>query len=169
VVVIKAIRIHETGGPEVMRLEEIEKPKPSACQVLIKVAAAGVNYADLMQRQGTYLTPTKLPMTLGLEVAATVEELGEGVTSLPVGTRVAALVEGGYAEYALAYPNMIIPIPETLDFVHAAALPLQGITAYRGPSAKAPAFQPGDEAPFLILHPGWPSSPAARSSSALCC
>ncbi len=128
---MKAIRIHETGGPEVLRLEEIKKPRPSAGQVLIKVAAAGVNYADIMQREGTYLTPTKLPTTLGLEVAGTVEELGEGVSWPPVGTRVAALVEGGYAEYVLAYPHLIIPIPETLDFVHAAAFPLQGVTAYQ--------------------------------------
>lgn len=128
---MKAIRIHETGGPDVLRLDEVEKPGPSAGQVLIKVATAGVNYADIMQREGTYLEPTKPPATLGLEVAGTVEELGEGVSWPPVGTRVAALVEGGYAEYVLADPHLIIPIPETLDFVHAAAFPLQGVTAYQ--------------------------------------
>lgn len=79
---MKAIRIHETGGPDALRLDEVEKPRPSAGQVLIKVAAAGVNYADIMQREGTYLEPTKPPATLGLEVAGTVEELGEGYPGL---------------------------------------------------------------------------------------
>ena len=73
---MKAIRIHETGDPEVMQLEEIETPAPKAGEVLIKVAAAGVNYADLAQRAGAYLTPTRTPMTPGLEIAGTVVALG---------------------------------------------------------------------------------------------
>ncbi len=128
---MKAIRIQETGGPEVMRLEDIEKPTPKAGEVLIKVAAAGINYADLAQRQGAYLTRTHTPMTIGLEVSGTVEELGPGVTSPQVGSRIVALVASGYAEYTTASTNTVIPIPDNLDFNSAAAFPLQGITAYQ--------------------------------------
>ncbi|WP_069803944.1 quinone oxidoreductase family protein [Thermogemmatispora onikobensis] len=128
---MKAIRIYETGGPEVLRLEEIETPQPRQGEVLIKVAAAGVNYADLAQRQGTYLTRTRTPTTLGVEVAGTVVALGEGVTAPSPGTRVAAFATGGYAEYATARAETVFPIPETLDFVRAAALPVQGVTAYQ--------------------------------------
>ena len=128
---MKAIRIHETGGPEVMHLEEVEQPTPQAGEVLIQVAAAGINYADLRQRQGTYLTPTHVPTTLGFEVAGTVVALGPGVTAPEVGTRVAAIANGGYAEYTTAATNAVLPIPPGLDFRHAAAFPVQGITAYQ--------------------------------------
>lgn len=128
---MKAIRIHELGGPEVMHLEEIAIPTPSAGEVLIKVAAVGVNYADLMQRQGAYLTPTRTPMTPGFEVAGTVEALGPGVTFPTPGTRVIAFANGGYAEYTTAGASMVIPIPDTLDFPHAAAFAVQGLTAYQ--------------------------------------
>jgi len=126
-----AIRIHETGGPEVMLLEEVETPVPGQGEVLIKVAAAGVNYADLAQRQGAYLTRTRTPMTPGFEVAGTIAALGPGVSAPAVGTRVIALVNGGYAEYAVASAFTIIPIPENLDFAHAAAFAVQGLTAYQ--------------------------------------
>ncbi|GAC1394565.1 MAG: NADPH:quinone oxidoreductase family protein [Ktedonobacteraceae bacterium] len=128
---MKAIRINKTGGPEVMCLEEIEKPTPKAGEVLIKIAAAGINYADLSQRQGMYLTRTHTPMTMGFEVAGTIEALGSGVTSPKVGSRVIALTGGGYAEYTTAPANTIIPIPENLSFESAAAFPVQGITAYQ--------------------------------------
>ena len=128
---MKAIRIHATGEPEVMQLEEIEIPVPKAGEVLIKVAAAGVNYADLAQRAGAYLTPTRTPTTPGMEIAGTVVALGEGVSSVAEGTRVAAFCQGGYAEYAISLARMAIPIPPALDFTHAAAFPLQGITAYQ--------------------------------------
>lgn len=128
---MKAIRINETGGPEVMQLEDIEQPTPKEGQVLVKIAAVGINFADLAQRQGTYLTRTPIPTTLGFEAAGTVESLGAGVTNPPVGTRVVAFVEGAYAEYALANANSVIPIPPELDFVQAAAFPVQGITAYQ--------------------------------------
>ena len=128
---MKAIRISETGGPEVMHLEEIEIPTPREGQALIKVAAAGINYADIAQRQGTYLTRTHLPITLGVEVAGTVAALGPGVSSPAEGTHVVTVATGGYAEYAIAQANTIIPIPPNLDFVHAAAFPVQGLTAYQ--------------------------------------
>ncbi len=128
---MKAIRINETGEPEVMRLEEIEKPTPKNGEVLIKIAAAGINYADLMQRQGTYLTRTHTPMTMGFEIAGTVEALGPDVTFPKVGSRIVALTAGGYAEYTTAPANTVIPIPENLNFESAAAFPVQGITAYQ--------------------------------------
>ncbi|MDQ2902225.1 MAG: NADPH:quinone oxidoreductase family protein [Chloroflexota bacterium] len=128
---MKAIRIHETGGPEVMRLEEIETPQPQEGEVLIKIAAAGINYADLAQRQGAYLTRTHTPMTLGFEFAGTVAGHGPGVSSPAVGTRVVAFGAGGYGEYGTARADTVIPIPPELDFVHAAAFPVQGITAFQ--------------------------------------
>ena len=128
---MKAIRINETGGPEVMHVEEIETPRPREGEVLVKVAAAGINFADLAQRQGAYLTRTRTPTTLGFEFAGTVEALGSGVTSPAVGTRVVAFGDGGYAEYAIASATSAIPIPPDLDFTHAAAVPVQGITAYQ--------------------------------------
>jgi NADPH:quinone reductase len=128
---MKAIRIHETGGPEVMRLEEIETPTPKEGEVLVKVAAAGINYADLAQRAGTYLTRTRTPMTPGFEVAGTIAAPGPGVNSPAEGTSVIAFCEGGYAEYTIAQANTVIPIPPGIDFAHAAALLVQGITAYQ--------------------------------------
>ncbi len=128
---MKAIRINQIGGTEVMQLEELEQPSPKEGEVLIKIAAAGVNYADIMQREGTYLTRTKPPLTLGAEVAGTIAALGPGVSSPAVGTRVVAFVGGGYAEYATANASIVIPIPDSLDFKHAAAFPLQGFTAYQ--------------------------------------
>jgi NADPH2:quinone reductase len=128
---MKAIRINETGGPEVMHVEEIEMPTPREGEVLVKVAAAGINFADLAQRQGAYLTRTRTPTTLGFEFAGTVEALGPGVSSPAVGTRVVAFGDGGYAEYAIAPITSVVPIPPNLDFVHAAAVPVQGITAYQ--------------------------------------
>lgn len=128
---MKAIRIQETGGPEVMRLEEIETPAPQKDEVLIRIAAAGINYADLAQRQGTYLTRTRTPTTLGFEVAGTVAGHGPNVSAPPLGTRVIALANGGYAEYSVAPASGVIPIPDTLDFTHAAAFMVQGLTAYQ--------------------------------------
>ena len=145
---MKAVRIHETGGPEVMHLEELETPMPKDGEILIKVAAAGINYADLAQRAGAYLTRTRTPMILGVEVAGTVAALGPGVNSPALGTRVVAACQGGYAEYAIAQANMVIPILPGIDFVHAAALPVQGITAYQLLRESA-RLQPGES---VLVH-----------------
>jgi len=145
---MKAIRINETGGPEVMHLEEIETPVPGEGEVLIKVAAVGVNYADLAQRQGAYLTRTRTPMTLGVEVAGTVAELGPGVRTPAEGSRVVAYVNGGYAEYAVAQATTVIPIPPNLDFIQAAAFPVQGLTAYQLLRESA-HIQPGES---VLVH-----------------
>jgi NADPH2:quinone reductase len=113
---MKAIRIERIGGPEVMQLQEIATPVPLEGEVLIQVAAAGVNYADLMQREDAYAVKTVLPTTLGGEIAGTIVALGPGVSHLSVGTRVTAMARGGYAEYAVAQSSAVIPIPERLDF-----------------------------------------------------
>ena len=128
---MKAIRIHETGGPEVMRLEEVETPRPAWGEALIKIAAAGVSYVDLAFRQGIYHPFTGLPITLGSEVAGTIAALGPGVTTPAVGTRVIALVHGGYAEYAVANITTLLPIPENLNFARAAAFLVNGTIAYQ--------------------------------------
>jgi putative PIG3 family NAD(P)H quinone oxidoreductase len=108
----------------VLTLAKSDIPKPTAHQVLIKVAAAGVNYPDIMQRKGLYPAPVSASPILGLEIAGTVVELGESVTHLTVGERVCALVTGGgYAQYCLASASLCLPIPQNVSFIEAAALP----------------------------------------------
>lgn len=127
---MKAIRIHEFGAAENLRLDETEKPTAGADEVLIKTAAAGINYADTMLRQNKYLFTPGLPFTLGFEVAGTIEAAGENVQNLTIGQRVLATVRGGgYAEYAVADWRTVVPIPDDLDFGEATALLVQGLTA----------------------------------------
>lgn len=127
---MKAIRVHELGGAEKLLLDEVEKPSPKTGEVLIKVAAAGINYADTMMRAGNYLTKPDLPLTLGYEAAGTIAELGENVTELKIGQRVLATTSsGGYAEFATAKANQAILIPDELGFSEATALLVQGLTA----------------------------------------
>jgi NADPH2:quinone reductase len=127
---MKAIRVHELGSAEKLTLDEIEKPQPKPDEVLVKVAAAGINYADTMMRAGNYMTRPELPFTLGYEAAGTIEETGENVTSFQIGQRVLATVlSGGYAEYATAKAHSVIPIPDELGFGEATALLVQGLTA----------------------------------------
>jgi NADPH2:quinone reductase len=127
---MKAIRIHEFGGTEKLTLDEIEKPQPKAGEVLIKVAAAGINYADTMMRSGNYLTRPELPFTLGFEAAGTIEEIGAEVSNVRVGQRVLTwLSGGGYAEFVTADAAIVIPIPDELGYGEATALLVQGLTA----------------------------------------
>lgn len=127
---MKAIRFHEFGSPEVLRVDEVEKPQPGAGEVLIRVAVAGVNYADTMLRAGTYFTRPPLPLTPGFEAAGVIEAIGEEVSGLQVGQRVTArLVGSGYAEYVLAKASQVFPVPEGLDFSKATAILVQGCTA----------------------------------------
>lgn len=129
---MKAVRMEEFGEPEVLRAVEVERPEPGEGQVLVEVRAAGINYADVMRRRNSYLEETPLPFVLGAEVAGTVAEVGGGESDgASVGDRVVALVRaGGYAEYAVAPAGALIPLPEGLGFDEAAAVPLQGLTAY---------------------------------------
>ena len=118
------IEIREPGGPDV--LVPAERPRPSAGpgEVLIKVAAAGVNRPDVMQRKGTYPPPKGASDIPGLEVAGTIEDMGPGVDGWRAGDRVCALVTGGgYAEYCVAPAPQCLPVPGGMDFTSAAAIP----------------------------------------------
>jgi NADPH2:quinone reductase len=127
---MRAIRIHEFGGVEQLRLEQVEQPQPKAGEILIKNAAAGVNYADIMLRSGTYLRDQQLPVIPGFEAAGIIEAVGMNVVGWHVGQRVLALVgEGGYAEYVVANVSQLLAIPDGLAFGNATALLVQGLTA----------------------------------------
>src|SRR5438270_5966580 len=119
-----AIEIRQPGGPEMLVPTERPRPVPGPGDVLIKVAAAGVNRPDVMQRQGKYPPPPGASDIPGLEIAGTVETVGEGVQAWGAGDRVCALVAGGgYAEYAAAPAPQCLPVPRRLDFTAAAAIP----------------------------------------------
>jgi NADPH2:quinone reductase len=124
----KAIRIHETGGPEVLVWEDVEVGDPGPGQVRIRQAAAGLNFIDVYHRTGLY--PQKLPFTPGVEGAGTVEALGEGVDALKPGDRVAyAGPVGGYSEMRLIDADRLVKLPDDISFEKAAAMMLQGMTA----------------------------------------
>lgn len=119
-----AIEITEPGGPEVLKPVTVATPGPGAEDVLIKVAAAGVNRPDVMQRKGMYPPPPGAPDTPGLEIAGEVVVAGAKAAGLGVGDRVCALVTGGgYAEYCVAPAALCLPWPDGMDAVQAAALP----------------------------------------------
>ncbi len=126
---MKAIRVHSTGGPQTLRLEEMPVPVPGTGQVLIRVEAAGVNFIDVYHRQGLY--PVPLPFTPGREAAGVVERIGEEVTTCRPGDRVASeSLVGGYAGYALAPADRVVPLPNGVTSRTAAATMLQGLTAH---------------------------------------
>lgn len=124
-----AIRIHETGGPDVMRWESVEVGDPGPGEVRLRHTAVGVNYIDTYHRSGLY--PVPLPAIVGVEGAGVVEALGEGVTGLSVGARVAygAAPIGGYSEARLIPADRLIALPEGVSDQTAAASFLQGMTA----------------------------------------
>ncbi len=126
---MKAIQIHETGGPEVLQLAELPIPQPGPGQVLIRVEAIGVNFVEIYFRKGTYKAAP--PFTPGSEAAGTVEELGPGVTGFAPGDAVASTsMLGSYAEYALAPAAQLVKIPDGVSLEQAAAVLLQGMTAH---------------------------------------
>jgi len=126
---MKAIQIHETGGPDVLKLADLPIPEPGPGQVLIRVEAIGVNFIEIYFRKGTY--KAALPLTPGSEAAGTVEELGPGVTGFAAGDAVASTaVLGSYAEYALVPAAQLVKVPHGLSMEHAAAAMLQGMTAH---------------------------------------
>ena len=128
---MKAVTIEEFGAPEVMKIADIDKPQPKPNEVLIQVAATSINRPDLVQRMGNYPAPPGDSEILGLEVAGIIAEIGSAVSSWKVGDRVMALVGGGgYAEYAVAYANHLMPIPDTMSFAEAACVNESYITAF---------------------------------------
>jgi NADPH2:quinone reductase len=140
---VKAIRVHEPGGPEALRLDDVPRPEPGAGQVLIAVEAAGVNYIDVYQRTGQY--KTALPFVPGQEAAGTVAALGAGVNGLRIGDRVACYHAGlgAYAEYAVAPADRVVRLPDGVSAAQGAALMLQGMTAHYLAGTTYP-LHPGD-------------------------
>lgn len=127
---MKAVLFHELGGPEVLKLEDVPKPQPKPGWVLIKVHAVGINFADTLFRQGQYLMKPNLPDIPGLEAAGVVEAVGEGVTHVKPGMRVATIGVKTYAEYSMASGAQVMPLPDHVSFEEGAAFPIQTLTAY---------------------------------------
>lgn len=126
---MKAVRIHQFGGPEVLQYEEVPTPIPGPGQVLVKLAAAGLNYSDVHQRTGHH--PNKLPYTMGREGSGIVAAVGPQVTSFKAGEPVAYTgIPGAYAEYALVPAERLVRMPPNLDVKVGAAAMVQGMTAH---------------------------------------
>ncbi|KPH80978.1 quinone oxidoreductase family protein [Bosea vaviloviae] len=132
---MRAIQLSRFGGPEVLEMVEIQPPTPGAGQILVRIHAAGVNFADTLMRQDRYAMTPPLPSIPGSEYSGTVEAVGPDVSGIVVGERVAAAAFaagahfGGYAEYAVIDANYAVPIPGELNFEEATALMVQGLTA----------------------------------------
>ncbi len=149
---MKAVIITQPGGPEVLKMTEQDQPYPDSGQVLIKVAAAGVNRPDVAQRKGNYPPPADAPQDIpGLEVAGTIVALGDGVTRWKAGDEVCALLAGGgYAEYCLAPQQQCLPKPDGLTFKEAASLPETFFTVWSNVFDRA-NLKPGES---LLVHGG---------------
>ena len=127
---MKAVVLEKIGGPEVLKIAEIPKPEVKPGMVLVKVRAAGINFADTLFRQGQYMMQPSFPDTPGLEAAGVIEAVGDGVTTLKPGQRVAGMGSKMYAEYALAPATQVVPIPDSMNFEEGAAFPIQVLTAW---------------------------------------
>ncbi len=126
---MKAVRVHQCGGPEVLTYEDMPVPEPKAGEARVKIEASGVNYIDIYQRCGLYPLPT--PFTPGTEGAGIVDAVEPGVTEVKKGDRVAyAMIPGSYAEYVVVPAARLVPVPPNIDTRSAAALMLQGMTAH---------------------------------------
>jgi NADPH:quinone reductase-like Zn-dependent oxidoreductase len=134
---MKAVCIHSFGGPEVLKVENLDVPQPKDDEVLIKVHAASVNPVDYKIRAGQYppVKEQQLPKVLGRDVSGTVERCGRAVRNFKEGDSVYAMLEGGsggYAEYVTIKANLCSAKPDSLDYSQAAAMPLAGLTAWQG-------------------------------------
>ncbi len=148
---MNCIEISEPGGPEVLKPATRPVPQPAAGEVLIRVAAAGVNRPDCLQREGNYAPPPGTTDIPGLEVAGEVISVGDGVTEWNDGDRVTALVAGGgYAEYVAAPSPQCLPVPDGLDMVEAAALPETFFTVWTNVFERA-RLKDGES---LLVHGG---------------
>ena len=130
---MKAIRVHEFGGPAVMELEEVPDLTPAAGQVVVRVNAVGVNPVDTYIRSGLYPVKPSLPYTPGADAAGVIETVGEGVARLATGQRVyvAGTISGAYADHALCAQSQVHPLPAHLTFEQGAAVGIPYLTAYR--------------------------------------
>jgi putative PIG3 family NAD(P)H quinone oxidoreductase len=148
---MRAVLCREAGGPEVLEVRDEPDPEPGAGEVLVDVVASAVNRADLMQREGRYPPPPGASDILGLECAGTVSALGDGVQRWKVGDRVCALLSaGGYADKVAVPAGQLLPVPDDLDLVHAAALPEVLTTVWSNVFMIA-ALQPDE---LLLVHGG---------------
>jgi len=137
---MKSIRLHHTDPADVLELEDIPLPKPGPGEALVRIRAAGLNFADIYMRNGSYPAPISLPFTPGLEGAGVVEAVSEGlaeasdegISNVRPGDRVSylALQYGAYADYQIVKANHLIPLPPDINFETAAAITLQGMTAH---------------------------------------
>ncbi|HWN69866.1 MAG TPA: alcohol dehydrogenase catalytic domain-containing protein, partial [Haliangium sp.] len=128
----RAVKIRGAGGVDVLHIEDVEIRAPGPHEVLVEVAAAGLNRADTLQRRGMYPAPPGAPPDVpGLEYAGTVAEIGAGVTATRVGARVMGIVGGGgMATHVVVHERELVPVPRDIDLVHAAAIPEVFFTAY---------------------------------------
>ena len=142
---MKAIRVHEFGGPEVMQLEEVPELTPAAGQVVVRVNAVGVNPVDTYIRSGMHAVKPSLPYTPGADAAGVVESIGEGVkrVSPGQGVYVAGTISGAYAQHALCAQSQVHPLPSNLTFEQGAAIGIPYSTAYRALFQRA-AARPGE-------------------------
>jgi putative PIG3 family NAD(P)H quinone oxidoreductase len=141
---MRIIAVTEPGGPEALHIVEAPVPKPGPGEVLIRVAAAGLNHADIMQRQGHYPPPPGASEILGMEVAGHIAETGAGVGEWKTGDPVCALLAGGgYAEYCVAPAGQCLPVPASIQIAHAAALPEVVFTVWTNLFEPA-CLQPGE-------------------------
>lgn len=149
---MKAIVITHPGAPEVLQIAERPKPAYGANEVLVKVAATGINRPDVAQRKGNYPPPASAPQDIpGLEIAGTVEKVGADVTRWKVGDKVCALIiGGGYAEYCNVPEGQCLPIPENLTFIEAASLPETFFTVWSNVFDRG-QLKPGES---LLVHGG---------------
>jgi putative PIG3 family NAD(P)H quinone oxidoreductase len=148
---MKAIRVENPGPDYRLVIHDIPKPRPGAGEILIKVAAAGLNHADLSQAKGAYPPPPGASDTLGMEVSGEVAELGADVSDWRAGDKVCALIPGGgYAEYATASSKSVLPVPKNVDVADAAALPEVHFTVWTN-LMDAARLKPGES---VLIHGG---------------
>jgi NADPH2:quinone reductase len=141
---MKAIRVYTYGGPEVLSYEDITIPAPKQGEVRVRIEASGINYVDIYQRKGLY--PVALPFTAGQEASGVVDAVGQGVTDLRTGDRVAyASALGSYAEFAVVPAARLVHVPDGIGSQQAAAVMLQGMTAHYLACSTYP-LKPGDTA-----------------------
>jgi D-arabinose 1-dehydrogenase-like Zn-dependent alcohol dehydrogenase len=157
-----AIRIHETGGPEKMVWEEVPLPAPKPGEALVRHKAVGLNYIDVYFRTGLYKAPS-MPAIIGMEASGIVEAIGEGVTEVKIGDRVAYATGpiGAYAEARTIKADRLVKMPDAISFEQGAAMMLQGMLRCQGGSDRAdpcrcrrrwPHSQPMGRAPWLHRH-----------------